>query len=236
MTHIKTFIALFAIGIALSPLAGESAASKERERRFYLGIGAASFKTDQYDVCTGSTCKNEGESKGVMLYGGYRANEYFGAEIGGSLVKGFGSSETRDIPGGVVTVSAPSPVPGMPDIETQVTIPPIASELKVKGKYRNLYAAGTARLPIISGKLYLTGKLGMHYYHRKDALSLNLTTPRGIETTTTPGINKKKIKPLIGAGIEFQILNGSLRAEWTRFVGEGRDDMEVAGINWIYRF
>ncbi|MGI9337949.1 MAG: hypothetical protein ACR2P4_05500 [Gammaproteobacteria bacterium] len=221
MTTIRTIIALFAIGLAFSPAAQEAGIGE----RFYLGVGGAQFKTRLYDICPLRVCTETNKKRtGVMFYGGYQATEYFGAELGGSIVNGFGTSapEFRFLAGDTVVAVAP--------------------EMRVRSEYRNIYAAGTARLPVIKRRLFLTGKLGGHYYKRKDTTDIYALSGTGnppLPPELMPGRNittAESVRPLLGAGVELQIGKGGLRADWTKFLGDSSGDMEVIAVNYIYRF
>lgn len=225
MTKTKTTIAaasvfcaaLFAIGGAPIALAGG-----DDDERFYLGAGIAQFTTRRFDNCT-ARCQKDDSRLGFTLYGGYRANDYFGAEVGANFVKGLNATERRAAFGG----------------DNPLVNPPFPTEFRTESKYGNIYAAGTARAPIMKDRAYLTGKFGMHYYRRKEWYSIVLYPPGGLPPVIDNSSSKaSSIQPLFGIGAELRIGDGDIRADWTKFFGESgkNDGIETIAVNYIYRF
>lgn len=204
--------ALFAISGAPFALAGG-----HDDERFYLGAGIAQFTTRRFENCT-ARCQKDDSRLGFTLYGGYRANDYFGAEVGANFVKDLNATERRAAFDGDAAHSA---------------------SIRAEVDYVNIYAAGIARAPIMKGRFNLTGKFGMHYYRRKESFGITIPTSQPQDIVgVAPSTKVSSIQPLFGIGAEVRAGDGDVRAEWTKFFGKSKesDEMEAIAINYIYRF
>ena len=261
--------ALFAMSLAFSSPAEEG----DLGDGFYVGLGAAKFRSEYFsNACALDTSAEDNANNnnatmpggsavsaadiscnknrnGGFLYGGYRANEHFGVELGYGFAKGFNVSEKRSISTALFPI-----------------VPVVQTEFRQESDFSTFYAAGVYRAPL--GKYFaFTGKLGAHRYGYKDATKIIVTTPPvnaispvalttflipdapPVITTITATVvvegrqevvsTKEKVSGihlLYGVGLEMRYRNFAVNADYTRYKSKRDRDMNVIGLNFIYRF